>query len=866
MKMRNTISLLAGFLILSLHHLVAADVSFGEQMSAPLEDAVKLGNFELPAPGTNRNFELPKFPVKSGKIPVLRFRMVSYMPTSSGCNYSVIITVSGTDLGPITAANENRMVGKRPFFEMKNAYKGRPFAYFGRKNAEICVPFGPDCETVDQNSVDGAATAFLLDLSDVLSPVDGNSVNFRNIRNHIDGVPLKVMVRDCEIGYLDKSKLQKLSSSQIAAEPLKTVRQRGECKLEVGASGGFAYSSGNGPKLIVESRLSSDLDAPWTVLASDTRKGGSVSVVNRDFGKYGVETEIRFPKDITLTRRLTIGADGLLQWREVYKNTGKTIAAVPYHHNLSFGVEEPRIWLSGEPNGSFVPTALSHPTVVLEEPRGKQRGMGITLESDIARLVSATKRLIDTAELYTTVLALAPGKSIALEFSVSPIAEGGYWTFINDLRKRWHLNSITATAPFFFDDLDLYRISRGKKGMVEMLRQSTGSLGPMYVTLTPWRIGTWELVSHKEDYAKLPAAAPRAPGRTPDLDIDGFLRFGAHDVIDREQKEMIELIHKNIPNVKLVQMNHASMEAVYLPYAERWPYADCAVTDADGRIFHSEHYDMKLDKFRTQDWVIGYYVPYGGSAYYNFKLAMARKALDIGFDGIYVDEFSFAFAVAGYSRYNYSSWDGFSADIGPDNTILRLKSDNAYTSVPYQNALVDLVHGRGKFFLGNGMAATRSVNNAPCLRFWEDFGRIGCAHIAKVPLILGHKKGESRKLVFEGVRYAISEGCVYSPFLSSAKYLQGEDNFVCKQYPITVLRLMPGGVVGRERLLTAVSGVFDWPGIPDGTEALLYCYDENGDRINEGSKAVISSGKIKLAVPKNGLIYAELPPGILAGK
>ena len=296
----------------------AEDVSFRKLMSEPLVDSVKLGNFELAKPGDSRKFELPRFPQQNGKIPVLRFRMVSFMPKSSGCNYSTVITVSGMDLGPVTAANESRMVGKRPIFEMKSSYKGRPFAYWGGKNAEICVPFGPDWETVDLDSVDGAATAFILDLSDVLSPVDGNAVTFRNIRNHIDGVPLKVMVKDCEVGYLDQSKLQKLSSSQIPVEPLKIARTRGNCKLEVGTSGGFAYGSGNAPKLIVESRLSSNLNAPWSVLASDTRKSGDiVSVANRDFGRYGVETEIRFSKDVILTRRLTISSDGLLQWREV---------------------------------------------------------------------------------------------------------------------------------------------------------------------------------------------------------------------------------------------------------------------------------------------------------------------------------------------------------------------------------------------------------------------------------------------------------------------------------------------------------------------------------------------------------------------
>ena len=175
-------------------------------MTEPLGESVKLGDFELATPGSNQKFDLPKFLPKEGKILVLRFRMVSYMPKSCGSNYSAVITVNGKDLGPVTAAKTSRMLGKAPFFEMKSIYKGRKFPYFGRKNADICVPYGPDCNTVDLDSVDGAATAFILDLSDVISSANGNVLNFRNIRNHIDGVPLKVMVKDCEVGYLNKSK------------------------------------------------------------------------------------------------------------------------------------------------------------------------------------------------------------------------------------------------------------------------------------------------------------------------------------------------------------------------------------------------------------------------------------------------------------------------------------------------------------------------------------------------------------------------------------------------------------------------------------------------------------------------------------
>ena len=220
MKMSRLVSALFGALALSLP---AEDVPFKQLMSEPLGKSVKLGNFELDAPGDTQKFDLPDFSPRNGKIPVLRFRMVSYMPKSNGCNYSAVISVNGTDLGPTTAAQTNRMIGKAPVFEMKSIYKGRSFAYWGRKNADICVPYGPDWETVDIDSVDGAATAFILDLSDVISSGNGNVLTFRNIRNHIDGIPLKVMIRDCEVGYLSKSKMMKSSGSQRPVKSKKTA-------------------------------------------------------------------------------------------------------------------------------------------------------------------------------------------------------------------------------------------------------------------------------------------------------------------------------------------------------------------------------------------------------------------------------------------------------------------------------------------------------------------------------------------------------------------------------------------------------------------------------------------------------------------
>ena len=197
--------------ILSLTAITAEDIALNPYMAEPLANAVKLGDFELEAPGDNKKIDFPVMPLKDDMIPVLRFRAASYMPTVCGCNYSIVVTVNGKTLGPITIAKTSRILGKEPVFEFKSIYKGRKFPYFGRKNAEICIPYGPDCDAVDNNSADGVATVLILDVSDVLTLSGSNVLSFRNIRNHIDGIPIKVMVRDCEVGYLSKSQIKKMS-------------------------------------------------------------------------------------------------------------------------------------------------------------------------------------------------------------------------------------------------------------------------------------------------------------------------------------------------------------------------------------------------------------------------------------------------------------------------------------------------------------------------------------------------------------------------------------------------------------------------------------------------------------------------------
>ncbi len=184
-------------------------------------------------------------------------------------------------------------------------------------------------------------------------------------------------------------------------------------------------------------------------------------------------------------------------------------------------------------------------------------------------------------------------------------------------------------------------------------------------------------------------------------------------------------------------------------------------------------------------------------------------------DGIYSDEFSWAYHTRGYSRYDYSRWDGYSADLDDDGHVQRLKSDNGFTTESAQLQLVHEALRRGKFFLANGGAALGSVTRLPMARFEEGGNGIPsmtAAHFSSVPLVLGNFGDETtRRGIFEAVKSCLSMGCVYSPNASNL-LLEGPDNFVCKLYPITIRKLGPGWIGAEERLVSSVSKTFDWPG------------------------------------------------------
>ena len=375
--------------------------------------------------------------------------------------------------------------------------------------------------------------------------------------------------------------------------------------------------------------------------------------------------------------------------------------------------------------------------------------------------------------------------------------------------------------------------------------------------MQPWRRNDHNFVRENK-YPKLKEGMPPAPGKTPDLDIEEYLTFKHRKRADDWLAYETRMIHKFAPEAKVIASTHPAMETVYLPLQDRWPYAECTLRTASGEIFHHPGYDRThLLEFSKKDWVVGYYVPYSGSRYYEAIIQDIEKTLALGVDGFYVDEFSLG-AHRDYCRYDYSRWDGFSADLDDNGNVVRLKSDVCYAIGPLQSDIISRLMQKGKFILGNGSAVLRTINNAPVLRFWEGasgFATTSGAHLNHIPMIYGNYGDETTgKGIFHAVRDAIGAGCLYSPRACNL-LLKGRDNFVCKQYPMTIVDIGPGLIIGKERILTTQSGCVDWLGTKDA-KVVFYRYDAEGNLLPQTAGNVLK-GKIEISVEKDGLTIVE---------
>jgi hypothetical protein len=198
----------------------------------------------------------------------------------------------------------------------------------------------------------------------------------------------------------------------------------------------------------------------------------------------------------------------------------------------------------------------------------------------------------------------------------------------------------------------------------------------------------------------------------------------------------------------------------------------------------------------------------------------------IGCTGMFADGFTHGYG----GWYTYDCWDGHSVEIDAETKTIKRKM--GAVNLLGQDVFVAVarkIEAAGGVVIANSYPGTRTIHRENVLYCLETAsGDATCARLHLAPSVIGlgnPGRGSTEREVYADILGKLRWGGLY--------FYYGEKNLTHKtiteqMYPITVEEIHAGYVKGKERLITANSSVYGWPG--DDRLHFVYRYDARGRR------------------------------------
>ncbi|MFV1965998.1 MAG: hypothetical protein ACC628_11280 [Pirellulaceae bacterium] len=267
------------------------------------------------------------------------------------------------------------------------------------------------------------------------------------------------------------------------------------------------------------------------------------------------------------------------------------------------------------------------------------------------------------------------------------------------------------------------------------------------------------------------------------------------------------------------------------------PWADSVLRNEDGRIIIDTYYPgylpNKNDLFNLLLYVRD------GNYRHRFFLDQIDLVMDeLGFNGIYIDQFSQEGGFNRLDRFTYDRWDGHTVDLDPQGRIRSRRTDCNLVGATARAKILKHILDKGGRVVINGQPTAREtrgipvyafqemdndgvnplafMNEKPPVFYWQARG-----HLAS-PIILGLRpvrygdEGKHRwaEIITKGIITALRNGVLYYYYSSTIPAEgagAGEYGPLNHMFPFTPVELHEGWLVGRERIVTCVSRTFHWP-------------------------------------------------------
>lgn len=680
------------------------------------------------------------------------------------------------------------------------------------------VAYSPDYEACNREDnqaclIGGHAYDFVLDLSGLLQA--GNN---ELVVRHSEGLIKNDLVLK-NVALVDAPpKVLSLEPPEDPNAPLKLIapmdRSKVDYQLKILPHGGMQVSSGKS-SLTVTSSFSYP-NAGYNTLSAE-RQGGEEESWQPLWPTRPTGDTIQVAasgKSYRLSRTITHRPDHLAI-ADTFTNLTQTDLHISLRHMISTaGLEKPEVYVHGLRSriGQGYDTGGDNPTVLVQ---AGSDALGLVAEDDVFRAQSAQQATTNPAEagLVDNYFMLEPGASYTVRWSIYPIPDGGYFDFVNAVRRNWGTN-FTIPGPFAFAPHPTQE------------KEQTPDLKSWLVN------GGMKIVS-----LQIPNPEP--------LVLSHGLAFLKEPAEQQRLKDQADRLRAAAPGLKVLQYLHVYITRLDAAVDE---FKDARHLGADGKQL-----SYPAGNWKPTFWL---FVPTPTNAYGREMNKTFDLVLDkLGFDGVYWDELAFS-----ANEIAYSLSDGHTAM--PDMATQTVQQKVAFTPLycqAYQVQQAKRVLNAGKLLIGNGQPVTETMTKLHFPRFVEAWhaASLRNAHLY-CPLGLGSPdKLRSEEDIVPGIRSHLMNGGLWYYYCGWNVVKLTHPSAAARLFPFTPIELHEGYLIGQERILTAKSGLFGWG---DKSNARVYAYGPDGIEI-KGFKAPVRTiqGKtyFEVRVPQGGIVIVE---------
>jgi hypothetical protein len=776
------------------------------------------------------DLSLPAVAVREGAKPCLRFQVRLNTKTLAGWNPYLRLKVDGEPVGGLTAGHRPRLVNRHPAFETCNSTERRT-GYYQPSASQSCITvfFGPDFAAIDPRVLTDRDEGYwyLLDLSGLVRadrPSTLTVVNLAVADNWKGNVPegLRLVVDNLALGDVRDTELSRARQSMLerrsAMPGTKLPWAGGELRiapgggLQIGVAGEpycleTAFSCPCGPEKFNELSCTASAaraEVDWQPVVE--RLPGGVAEIRAQGKSYSLVRCVR-------------PAGNCIQIEDRLTNLTDAPLGIRIHGQVVLPDFAENWRLAGMEQFDTADHCVENPTVFVAQKCG---ALGLLARDNVLRAQLATQVEANQVRFATDHFGMEPRASYTLRWTLYR-SSTDYFDFLNVLRREAGVN-FTVEGPFVWADATKYQTAADAQRLRATLRRQHAKL----FAVAPWFV--YYNAHFDAPWSEYKALMRQAIRTIKSAEPDALCLA----LLETNLTPMPFAFFKNTLPEKLPG-GHPNGKYGYVP-----PKAATALLDASpwrDSCLHNANGDVLLDTYYSSyyaDKALNLIVyPILENHWHREMMRRIAFCLDeVGFDGVYFDQFSLAF---GYQdRYSYERWDGHTVDIEPaTGQIARKYADLGMLSATARRRWVEAVRSRGKVVVANSMPAVNELQSLPIWRFMEaeysyeplgdgPLNAFSCArgHLAS-PIGLGYRAdrvaGGTRheaEIFTRSVIANLQYGLLYYYYTANLPLSgegSGEYGPLNHMFPFTPVELHRGWVLGKERLITCLSGEYPWP-------------------------------------------------------